>query len=111
MLRLQNLEVGDYTFTLKVTDTARQTSTADVHVFVKPGNWYICILNTVFIRIEAPGAKTKFFKKINGLTYYWAARKEDLDYDLMSPGHLNQGVKSPTFSYFFTFLLLFPTFD
>jgi len=35
-LHLENLEVGDYTFTLKVTDTAGQTNTADVHVFVKP---------------------------------------------------------------------------
>ncbi len=37
VLRLQNLEVGDYTFSLKVTDTSGQTSTADVRVFVKPG--------------------------------------------------------------------------
>ncbi|CAH1773920.1 unnamed protein product [Owenia fusiformis] len=35
-LHLSNLQVGDYTFTLKVTDTAGQTSTADVTVFVKP---------------------------------------------------------------------------
>ena len=41
MLRLENLEVGDYTFTLKVTDTAGQTSTADVHVFVKPGKSHL----------------------------------------------------------------------
>ena len=34
-LHLENLEVGDYTFTLKVTDTLKQVSTADVHVFVK----------------------------------------------------------------------------
>jgi len=36
-LRLDNLVVGDYTFKLKVTDAAGQESTADVHVFVKPG--------------------------------------------------------------------------
>lgn len=36
-LHLSNLEVGDYTFTLKVSDAAGHTSTADVHVFVKPG--------------------------------------------------------------------------
>ncbi|XP_045183076.2 dyslexia-associated protein KIAA0319-like protein isoform X2 [Mercenaria mercenaria] len=35
-LHLSNLEVGDYTFTLKVTDSAGQVSTADVHVYVKP---------------------------------------------------------------------------
>ncbi|XP_064651810.1 dyslexia-associated protein KIAA0319-like protein isoform X2 [Lineus longissimus] len=35
-LQLNNLEVGDYTFTLKVTDTGGMTSTADVHVFVRP---------------------------------------------------------------------------
>lgn len=35
-LHLSNLEVGDYTFTLKVTDAAGQISTADVHVYVKP---------------------------------------------------------------------------
>ena len=36
-LQLNNLEVGDYTFTLKVTDTGGMSATADVHVFVKPG--------------------------------------------------------------------------
>lgn len=36
VLHLSNLEVGDYTFTLKVTDKAGQSSTADVHVYVKP---------------------------------------------------------------------------
>jgi hypothetical protein len=41
-LQLNNLEVGDYTFTLKVTDTGRMTSTADVHVFVKPGEFHSC---------------------------------------------------------------------
>ncbi|XP_013408789.1 dyslexia-associated protein KIAA0319-like protein isoform X2 [Lingula anatina] len=35
-LHLSNLQEGDYTFTLKVTDTSGQTDTADVHVFVKP---------------------------------------------------------------------------
>ncbi|XP_050397494.1 dyslexia-associated protein KIAA0319 isoform X1 [Patella vulgata] len=35
-LHLNNLEVGDYTYTLKVTDSSGQSSTADVHVFVKP---------------------------------------------------------------------------
>ncbi|CAG5134556.1 unnamed protein product, partial [Candidula unifasciata] len=35
-LQLSNLEVGDYKFTLKVTDSAGQTDTADVQVFVKP---------------------------------------------------------------------------
>lgn len=34
-LTLSNLQEGDYAFTLKVTDTAQQTSSADVHVFVK----------------------------------------------------------------------------
>ncbi|KAJ8322025.1 hypothetical protein KUTeg_000496 [Tegillarca granosa] len=36
VLKLSNLQLGDYTFTLKVTDTADQVSTANVHVFVKP---------------------------------------------------------------------------
>ncbi|XP_059152697.1 dyslexia-associated protein KIAA0319-like [Physella acuta] len=36
ILQLSNLEVGDYKFTLKVTDSSGQTDTADVHVFVKP---------------------------------------------------------------------------
>ncbi|KAK9743988.1 hypothetical protein QE152_g8208 [Popillia japonica] len=35
-LHLSNLEEGVYTFTLKVTDSANQSSTAQVHVFVKP---------------------------------------------------------------------------
>ncbi|CAC5410665.1 Dyslexia-associated protein KIAA0319-like protein [Mytilus coruscus] len=35
-LHLSNLQEGDYTFTLKVTDAAGQTSSAEVHVFVKP---------------------------------------------------------------------------
>ena len=48
-LTLQNLEVGDYTFTLKVKDAGGLESTADVHVYVKPGQYqqslqYLCIL-------------------------------------------------------------------
>ncbi|KAK9883051.1 hypothetical protein WA026_001259 [Henosepilachna vigintioctopunctata] len=35
-LQLSNLEEGMYTFSLKVTDSAGQSSTAQVHVFVKP---------------------------------------------------------------------------
>ncbi|XP_068081362.1 dyslexia-associated protein KIAA0319-like protein isoform X2 [Anabrus simplex] len=35
-LQLANLEEGMYTFVLKVTDTSGQSSSADVHVFVKP---------------------------------------------------------------------------
>lgn len=35
-LQLSNLENGIYTFVLKVTDASNQTSTAKVHVFVKP---------------------------------------------------------------------------
>lgn len=35
-LQLSNLQEGVYTFTLKVTDSANQSSTAQVHVFVKP---------------------------------------------------------------------------
>lgn len=35
-LKLSNLEEGMYTFILKVTDSANQSSTAQVHVFVKP---------------------------------------------------------------------------
>ncbi|KAJ8910157.1 hypothetical protein NQ315_007486 [Exocentrus adspersus] len=35
-LQLSNLEEGMYTFSLKVTDSANQSSTAQVHVFVKP---------------------------------------------------------------------------
>lgn len=35
-LQLDNLQVGDYTFTLTVTDSAKQMASADVHVFVKP---------------------------------------------------------------------------
>ncbi|XP_033227932.1 dyslexia-associated protein KIAA0319-like protein isoform X2 [Belonocnema kinseyi] len=34
-VRLSNLEEGMYTFVLKVTDTSGQSSTAEVHVFVK----------------------------------------------------------------------------
>ncbi|KAK6959714.1 dyslexia-associated protein kiaa0319-like protein [Biomphalaria glabrata] len=36
VLQLSNLNVGDYKFTLKVTDSAGQTDSAEVHVFVKP---------------------------------------------------------------------------
>lgn len=35
-LKLSNLEEGMYIFVLKVTDSANQSSTAEVHVFVKP---------------------------------------------------------------------------
>ncbi|CAG9767299.1 unnamed protein product [Ceutorhynchus assimilis] len=35
-LKLSNLQEGMYTFTLKVTDSTNQSSTAQVHVFVKP---------------------------------------------------------------------------
>jgi len=35
-LQLSNLEEGMYTFVLKVTDTSGQSSSAEVHVFVKP---------------------------------------------------------------------------
>ncbi|KAG5899774.1 hypothetical protein JTB14_006109 [Gonioctena quinquepunctata] len=35
-LQLSNLQEGIYTFSLKVTDSANQSSTAQVHVFVKP---------------------------------------------------------------------------
>lgn len=35
-LQLSDLEEGMYTFVLKVTDSAGQSSTAEVHVFVKP---------------------------------------------------------------------------
>lgn len=35
-LQLSNLEEGMYTFVLKVTDDSEQSSTAEVHVFVKP---------------------------------------------------------------------------
>lgn len=35
-LRLSDLEEGMYTFILKVTDSSNQSSTAEVHVFVKP---------------------------------------------------------------------------
>ncbi|XP_026321245.1 dyslexia-associated protein KIAA0319 [Hyposmocoma kahamanoa] len=35
-LQLSNLSEGVYTFVLKVTDSSGQSSTADVHVFVKP---------------------------------------------------------------------------
>nr|CAG4640616.1 EOG090X00QS [Eulimnadia texana] len=37
-LHLSNLEEGMYTFQLKVTDVAEQSSTAQVHVFVQPPN-------------------------------------------------------------------------
>lgn len=37
-LHLSNMEVGVYKFVLKVTDTADQTSRAEVHVFVKPAS-------------------------------------------------------------------------
>ncbi len=48
VLQLDHLEVGDYTFTLKVTDTAGQSSTADVHVFVKPGTVYVYLVVIIF---------------------------------------------------------------
>lgn len=35
-LQLSNLEEGMYTFILKVTDSANQSSSSEVHVFVKP---------------------------------------------------------------------------
>lgn len=35
-LQLSNLEQGTYTFMLRVSDASNQTSTAEVHVFVKP---------------------------------------------------------------------------
>lgn len=35
-MHLSQLEVGVYKFILKVTDTADQTSTTEVHLFVKP---------------------------------------------------------------------------
>lgn len=35
VLHLTHLREGDYTFELKVTDTAGQSSTAEVHVYVK----------------------------------------------------------------------------
>lgn len=35
-LQLSNLEEGMYTFVLKATDNSDQSSTAEVHVFVKP---------------------------------------------------------------------------
>ena len=41
MLHLENLEEGDYTFTLKVTDVEGQSDTADVHVFVKAGRRHL----------------------------------------------------------------------
>ena len=41
MLHLENLEEGDYTFTLKVTDVEGQSDTADVHVFVKAGKRHL----------------------------------------------------------------------
>jgi dyslexia-associated protein KIAA0319-like protein len=37
-LHLSNLVIGVYKFVLKVTDTLNQSSTAEVHVFVKPEN-------------------------------------------------------------------------
>ena len=37
VLQLENLELGDYLFTLKVTDSAGQAATADVNVFVRQG--------------------------------------------------------------------------
>lgn len=52
-LQLSNLEEGMYTFVLKVTDDSEQSSTAEVHVFVKPptnkppkGNCSILIILT-----------------------------------------------------------------
>jgi len=42
--------VGDYTFRLKVTDAAGQESTADVRVFVKPGQ--LAALYNNVLRLE-----------------------------------------------------------
>lgn len=54
-LQLSNLEVGDYKFTLKVTDSSGQTDTADVQVFVKPGQPVTQVaLDVVFI-IQSQG--------------------------------------------------------
>ena len=38
MLKLSNLQLGDYTFKLTVTDSVGKYSSSLVHVFVKSGN-------------------------------------------------------------------------
>lgn len=45
-LQLSNLELGMYTFTLKVMDTSNQSSEAVVHVFVKPPTSNPPVVNT-----------------------------------------------------------------
>ncbi|KAK2183104.1 hypothetical protein NP493_323g02021 [Ridgeia piscesae] len=76
-LHLEHLEAGDYTFTLKVTDTAHQMSSADVHVFVKQetnqppearaGEDQTVFLPTDFVKLN--GANSKDDQKIE--TYLW----------------------------------------
>ena len=59
-LHLSNLQEGDYTFTLKVTDTTEQTSSADVHVFVKPDVNHPP-------KAEAGGTTTIYLPLLNGI--------------------------------------------
>lgn len=53
-LHLSNLEEGQYTFVLKVTDNSDQSSTSEVHVFVKapsgePPTGIIIIIFVIFL--------------------------------------------------------------
>ncbi|KAI5709052.1 hypothetical protein M8J76_009120 [Diaphorina citri] len=68
-LQLSNLELGTYTFTLKVTDGSNQSSTSDVHVFVKvashqpphaqAGGNYTVILPTTWVMLDATRSRAE----------------------------------------------------
>ena len=53
MLRLSNLQLGDYTFKLTVTNILGESSSAEVHVNVKSG--------TLLLLISVPDAGTVKF--------------------------------------------------
>ena len=57
-LHLNNLELGDYTFTLKVMDTSGSIDDADVHVYVKPGEFLYGGTRHLLARESTPFYKT-----------------------------------------------------
>ncbi|RWS27474.1 dyslexia-associated protein KIAA0319-like protein [Leptotrombidium deliense] len=79
-LHLSKLELGVYKFILKVTDTANQTSKAEVHVFVKPEMNTIPTANAgenkqVSLPLESPvvldGSKSKDASPEGIVRWYW----------------------------------------